>query len=1340
MRKIITFLIFMSSLLLGSKTNAAILPDYTPLMPFAPQLCFQCTPATIGTVTAVLSQLPEMEKKFEGMQSATKDLKSLSKYPVEFGKTKLNDLRQKYTSRKKVVSHSRTIEDCNIAGNIEDDAKVKEAFVSLFLQYPSKDKKTKKKYKEKGEQFLMDTTMEMYIAAREMSMELDTMLAELNTIEKCLVAGEKCDELGMNDQNCQKSDSEDKMCMWRNALSAVRIYDKIMRYNVFLTELNAEYKAAHSIDNIAKIKEYDSTNKEEKESSLIEPYFDKTEKIASFKKVEEMSFALLNKNFEMLDNAKGVVSPVEDKEAEFESLKIISETKEKLNEAFQAHNFKQTLPEYRNIFKNYNEVVNYHNKTLENLAISEECVTNYLSKYYTNGINSWTGNNCKRQGSNYECHYTPEKKVEDKTPSIGKYDVFCADDKSVKCYVIDVEKKADSSGIFGWLMALQSEAQTAESLSDDDIYMSEELDVSEDKVITPLSKMKQDSNNKYNNDKTGNNVKALKKPSMEEDLYAESRANALLNWTLGSQVSKMINQEVVNNKSGFGTTRSITPLWNDQKRFYDLYLSGKYANIKKYLQEASLVDPLAKISQKIKENSGLGNILNTATGEIENITMAQRKGAEKYIAELLKLDENNTPEISELDKLLAEEKTSLETIRNNYFSQLNSLKARKQNIYKELDTNSNNLSKARDIVNNNNSQIVGANNNSPKSENAIESGKTLERGTEVSPRRKDFESDISKNSAEKKKAETKKAEAEKKVALYQNKINNGRKQLEEIDNKINEAKSAYVKSYYDKELEYKLKIEEAVKDSENSKLKSSVKKIVSENEIVNYSNLVLQLLRQYAVSLVDETYQKQLALGDRLYYSQSGKIIAENHQEMLNKLKNITFDDLLADNELAGQLKKIPMAKELFAQISDVFVSVLDGKDVPDTDYFVGLVAKERDLTTPKAPVTFSSAPLREVFHFDLEDYDAVLKYYKNGVNSFPKDNKEVTLIGNSLLDSGLDLPEIWRIVLKYRPFVEQNIDFDKFFHSHGNPQAVFRASGIYPCKLSGGDYVTAAQIGYRKAKALPDSKNCVTLAKNGKYIIDDEANVGFRSYIDNDVEDTSTWAESSELGQIMDYMEEVKVISSRPVMLTQKIGRLTFTPAMQNAAYNINNSNIGEDGKSNDVYYHDFRFMFDKNQFGNYLDNVDVERAAAETLAEQKIQIEDLRESLKNMFEQVGYTLSDDFDLTNSGDYKLAEEVLKKHKTANLRRAKDLVASIKGSAEIVETNKKSLLHSIAILEKDNKEIAQVSPDDDLDALSEKIKNAAANQEVSDTYENEGSKSMNNNTKRLQKPYCAVYP
>lgn len=1340
MRKIITFLIFLSSLLLGPKAYAAIWPDYTPLMPFAPQLCFQCTPATISTLTTVLTQVPEMKNKVEGIAETLKNFKSWSKYPLEFGKSSLNNLVQKVTSRKKVVSHSRTIEDCDIAGKIDDPAKVKEAFITLFLQYPSNKKTIKKKYKELGEQFLIDTTVEMYISAREMSIELDTMLAELDTIEKCLVAGEKCDELGMEDQDCQGSNKEDEMCMWRNALMAARIYDKIMRYNIFLAEMKAEYEAAHSIDNIAKIKEYKEEKKEKKESSLEETYFDKTEKIASFKRAEEMSFALLDGDFETLDKAEGIASPVEDKEDEFESLKTISEAKEKLNEAFQAHNFKQMLPEYRDTFKNYNEIVAYHNKTLENLATSEECVTNYLSKYYANGVSSWMGSNCNRQGNNYECHYTPEKKVEDKTPSIGKYDVFCADDKSTKCYVMSSEQRANSRGIFGWLMALKIEAQSAESLSDDDIYMSEELDISDDDGLTPLSTMKQKSNNEYNSDKTGSNVKYLKKPSMEEDLYAESRANALLNWTLGAQASKMVNQEVVNGQSGFAATRAITPLWNDQKRFYDLYLSGKYENIKKYLQDAPLINPLAEISRKINEATELSSILDVQSGKIESITAAQREGAKKYITELLKLNDDSASETLELDKLLAEEKNDLEAIRNNYFSQLNKLKAQKKDIYAEMDTNSGNLSQARDIVNNSNSQIVGSDNNTPKSEDAIESGKALERGTAVSTQRKGFTSDISNNASEKKKAEEEKAKAAKNVALYQSRINNGRKQIEEIDHQIYEAKSAYVKSYYDKELEYKTKIEKAVKNVEDSKLKNSVKKIVKGNKIISYADLVLQLLRQYAVGLVEETYEKQLALGDRLYYSQSGETIAANHQEMLKKLKNITFDDLLADDDIAAQLKKIPMAKELFAQLSDVFVSTLEGKDTPDSDYFVGLAPKERDLTTPKAPVAFSSAPLREVFHFDMEDYDAVLKYYKNGVDSFPEDNKDVTLIANSLLDSGLDLPEIWQIVLKYRPFVEQTIDFDKFFHSHGNPQAVFRASGIYPCRLSGGDYVTAAQIGYRKAKALSNSVNCAALNKDGKYIIDEEANVGYRSYIDKDVEDTSNWSESSELGQIMDYMEEVKVVSSLPVLVTVKIGKLTFTPAMQKAAYNINNSNIGEDGKSNDVYYHDSRFMLNTNQFGNYLDNIDIVRAAAETMAEQKIQIDDLRESLKNIFEQVGYTLSDDFDLTNSSDYKQAEEVLKRHKMANLRRAKDLVATINGSAEIVETNKKSLLHSIAVLEKDDKETAQVSQDDDLDALSEKIKTAAANQAVADTYEAEGSKAMNSSTKRLQKPYCAVYP
>ena len=63
MKKIIYILAFFSSLLVN-RSAFAIWPDYTPLLPMAPQLCFQCTPATISTLTttmaAVISDTPPL--------------------------------------------------------------------------------------------------------------------------------------------------------------------------------------------------------------------------------------------------------------------------------------------------------------------------------------------------------------------------------------------------------------------------------------------------------------------------------------------------------------------------------------------------------------------------------------------------------------------------------------------------------------------------------------------------------------------------------------------------------------------------------------------------------------------------------------------------------------------------------------------------------------------------------------------------------------------------------------------------------------------------------------------------------------------------------------------------------------------------------------------------------------------------------------------------------------------------------------------------------------------------------------------------------------------------------
>ena len=113
-----------------------------------------------------------------------------------------------------------------------------------------------KQYEDNSKQLSMDTTLEMYITARELNKELTTMMAQLDKIENCLVAGEDCTEMGLGSKDCQSEGKEDKVCIWNNALAAVRIYDKIMRYNEFLTAMNAQYNAVRSIGGTAKIKEY----------------------------------------------------------------------------------------------------------------------------------------------------------------------------------------------------------------------------------------------------------------------------------------------------------------------------------------------------------------------------------------------------------------------------------------------------------------------------------------------------------------------------------------------------------------------------------------------------------------------------------------------------------------------------------------------------------------------------------------------------------------------------------------------------------------------------------------------------------------------------------------------------------------------------------------------------------------------------------------------------------------------------------------------------------------------------------------------------------------------------
>ena len=62
------------------------------------------------------------------------------------------------------------------------------------------------------------------------------------------------------------------------------------------------------------------------------------------------------------------------------------------------------------------------------------------------------------------------------------------------------------------------------------------------------------------------------------------------------------------------------------------------------------------------------------------------------------------------------------------------------------------------------------------------------------------------------------------------------------------------------------------------------------------------------------------------------------------------------------------------------------------------------------------------------------------------------------------------------------------------------------------------------------------------------------------------------------------------------------------------------------------------------------------------------------------------------------------------------------------------------MLEKDGDEKVQISADEDLVELEEKIKTSEADAAVLDVYVQEGQKSLNKQLARMHSPYCAVYP
>lgn len=1394
------FAIFFFCGFLASVEAYAIYPDLTPACIASPELCPPCTSEKAGTAKSAIEYVKKATSR-EGQKELLGEAKShLKSYAKDKGEDLLKKVGRKYIKEKneKPISYTRMIKQTTT--DLNDINAVKEAFKRYFLYVPSDKEKIQAAYREKREQFVEDTAVELYITAKEMDKELRVQLAQLDLIKECVILGntEKCQAEGLEQYNCQKDGAEDEMCYRRNMLLVADIYDTIMKNNEYLMAMRAQYEAVRALGDGVKPKSFDK--KAKKTSFSI--YHEETMNYASqeadeFDDIEEGSLVmktLPDAKFEFKDNSNsGVETPFDGKEGDMKALGILQDAQERIMEAIESHNLKQQLPSFKNAFDSYHNMEDLHAKATENLQTSQTCVLNYLSKRYADAEKVWLDNCSLAPREGYVCAYTPARSISDRSESEGLYDVMCPNNSTQKCYKLGSSAYGEIGGMSGWLINMylnaKDELSDSDESSDDYVISSSDSETEEDD-FGPGGGSAITKNMKYQ--VSGNEI-------LVDKYTEEMRKLGQLNLSIGILANDEINKDTngVAGPSKFNVSTTPFPLWNDQINFYDQYIDGKYANIREYFEKAPLLREILGIGLEMNKTFEYEPERNEQ-GFITKTVEAIREETEKIISGLLKDTGDSTDgRVEKVKAVLQAEANALNKIKADFHNQLEALDAKRFNLYKQLEDINVNAGNLNDKIEQQNSAITYAEGYNEQAEAAAEMDKKYQ--TAGNPHKTlaaDLGGKINEQNQKEKEAEATRAQAKSELASSTPSRDQILDAIKSIELQMRNIRSAYVLAYYnaerksDKELDELL--EAASKQSSLTEWQIQAFEAINNLTVLSEATKLLEYMRQYAVIQVDEAKGKLDAMknngADSLYYAENNDKVVKIHTEMLKKITEPDIEDVISTLGLEGA--PAALLTEYAENISGAFAKICDNVSCYKADdrYFVGFIAYEKDLAAPKAAVKFSSAPLREMFTFNQDDMGYVnyfsAKKYKEaddetvlGIDTVDISDPEsqVLLVEGSLPESGIEMPEIWKIVLAYRPFVERNIDLDKFLN-HGDAESVAVArSGIYPC-LSGGQIIDVVPQGdgsvqYARLSMAPAEygqlPQCQTVTSVGNIYFDTEAKKDFNviGKIRNAL--PASAAKASELGNILEFktVEIDKLNESglpwtdefglnmlgAKVLPKPKMGYLTFRKEFLGAikfVVRYVESFGDEDVKFNAAYYLNNRILPTNSQFGDYLAKMDIERTALDAVERIRSRLysdnlDDLVvvNSLYKSFAAMGYDFDrKNFDLSQEAYYKQAENVLNSRKEVNLQKAKallngkDLVITL----EDFKKRKEDLLRQVALLELDVDEKVAISSNETVEELAEKIKTAKVDTALVDEI-SKGNDDLESKITNSEPAYCSVY-
>lgn len=1293
--------------------------------------------STMQTVEAKISAIQE-EVVAKVKENVTKVKAAIEKYAG-----KINKVLDKIPGTKDFDEGSSV--------DIYNTEAVKTAFTELFLQYPTEDERLNKIYELKSEQFYYDTLVEMKTAVIELESQLASLRQEVEKFGK--------EAISEPSGSGETGGSEDESGVDYSAYMAARKFNDILKITEQLVAMQNQYYAARLIRQPRTVQPAPYQKEEEEKPgdvkktsfiyghsqmafaqmlqkqqpvsvrvSVVQPSVKAVSAspsgailsapeatLSGSVRTAERAVAPKTAVSQAVVSAAAVSGTVEEKpvkkavkslnnfvtpaapktsaflqgnETELEALGKIAEAQKIVNQASEVHNLLQRMPEYRDLYKQYSLFKRLHAKAVEAVKNADQCVVRYVGRRYSEPNKVWFGQKDEPENT---CDYDSRK------------------------------------GLSGWAITTFQVANASVG-NDIDVDAFAEVDVDTSKDSTALAEVDTAKLEKQSGEQVDDDMFAS--PSKAQEFSDSVREVELLNWQIGRKAAQYLVDDQNSEKPVYGKADNPYPLWNDQKSYYNQYLNGKYENMKTYI---SLLN-VNKVALQIAE------ILNN--GESESDEKAANARGLNAIESALG---GNSSSDGGATGILASKATALATVRANQADALAPLEKKIAELDEKIDGWSS-------LINSKKSEI-----NKIDEENKLNEGRAENAQKEIELMDKRGTSSYSSTYTMAKQtlkeaggaqAEniTRLGELRSSTAKYENARKDARAEKTKLEEKIKAVRKQYQEDIVAVENEYDARI--AALGSEGN----AVSKLTSVYSALKLNNSSLRSILGKADDLVDkarscaqELIQKHqdelqtMAANDVLYMPENNKKVVSGHEKLIKQLKNlpkVCFDR--KTQNLIGLGNVNP--DSIVSLLTSIFKSELTKSvcsnyscDAPDTQYFVGLPAKARDFTAPRAPLTTRYPTVRDMVHLDTTDYKKI---------DMGTDGK---LSRNAFLNYGLTQPYVWQLMLSDKAYVERGMDLSAALDMGGEGKAFMRGN-ILPCRAgnyiidmsNSGKYAITDTKKYNNPeniKKLGTLSECRDLNIAG--VIPGIANV-LDTYViyDKDVDSTVVGnasggvsdPKSSELGMFLRYKKGSLSMNERPydgyTRLIEKEKR-----AEKSGKYELN---------ADDNAYQ--RAMFTKNQIGDFLHFVDKESRIKKNLDEIEAGMEEIKTTLKEVFTQIGFEFKDSLDLADSGDYDYVVKKLNERKVTLMSEAGAELDTVNHSNAVVKERFDKVNNTYSALVQDSHALVSISAHTEAGSpLSETMATETANQKVIEKARNEGYAAIEKEINNYEQPVCIPY-